>query len=311
MQGDRGQVGDPRHVLRPEPVAGVGQCLRQPGRGLARRRRECDPRRSPGLVAEHGEHLGDRGRLAGARPAGQHGDPLPGADLGCPPLQVLLVRGESLPGEQPIERGGQPVVVHGGRGRGAAVDELATDRLLLPPVALQVEVPGHQPQRPPVGGVRTVGEGAAGPAASEPGGRLGPRQVGHLQALLGRLEHVAGHGGQVDADRAEAQRPDGQGQSQRDGLVGLAGDPGHGGRRVDVGQIEHPGRVEGGQQPGSTRGQRHIGRPAGVHGGHLGPRSSRSDSSVISAAGGRQLNTPCGTPATRGVSGPAMPRRNR
>ena len=146
---------------------------------------------------------------------------------------------QPLAGEQAVERGGQPVVVDGGRGCGAAVDELAADRLLLPPVALQVEVPGHQPQRPPVGGVRTVGEGPAGPAASEPGGGLGPGQVGHLQALLGRLEHVTGHGGQVDADRPEAQRTDGQGQSQRDGLVGLAGDPGHRGRRVDVGQIEH------------------------------------------------------------------------
>ena len=317
VQGDGGEVGDPRHVLGIEPVAGVGQSLRQPSGGLAGRCRQRDPGWSPGLVAEHGEHLGDSGRLAGARSAGEHGDPLVGADLGRPPLQVLLVRAQTLPGEQAVERRGQPLAVHGGRGCGAAVDELASDRLLLSPVPLQVEVPGHQPQRPPVGGVRAVGEGAAGPAALEPGDGVGPGQVGYRQALLGRLEDVTGHGGQVDADRAEAQSPHGQGQGQGDGLVGLAGDPGHRGRRVDVGQIEHPGRVEGGQQAGRPGGQRHlaraadVGRRAGVDGGHRGPRSSRSDSSVISAAGGRQLNTPCGTPATRGVSGPAMPRRNR
>ena len=39
--------------------------------------------------------------------------------------------------------------------------------------------------------------------------------------------------------------------------------------------------------------------------------SSRSDSAVISAAGGCQLNTPAGWPSTTGVSGPHMPRRNR
>ena len=284
-------------------LARVGQRLRQPGGGLAGRCGQRDPRRSPGLVAEHGEHLGDRGGLAGARPAGQHGDPLPGADLGRPPLQILLVRAQSLAGEQAVERGGQPVVVHGGRGCGAAVDELATDRLLLPPVALQVEVPGHQPQRAPVGSVRAVGERAAAPAAVEPGGGLGPRQIGDLEAFFGRLEHVVGDGGQVDADRAEAQRADRERQGQRDGLVDLAGDPGDRGRRVDIREVEHPGGVEGGQQTGRPGGQRRL------RGGraHRGPRSSRSESSVISADGGRQLNTPAGTPATRGVSGPAMP----
>jgi hypothetical protein len=45
--------------------------------------------------------------------------------------------------------------------------------------------------------------------------------------------------------------------------------------------------------------------------GHDRPPSSRSDRSLTSAAGGRQLKTPKGTWSTTGVRGPAIPRTKR
>ncbi len=178
------------------------------------------------------------------------------------------------------------------RGEGVA------DGLLLPPVAVEVEqrtaVGADQPQR---------GQGAVHRGRRERAAR--DRRLHLLRGRPGQRRHVdlgvvdghLGQPGQLDADRPEPHRPDGEGGGQQDDLVVLATELLQPQGDVDVGGGQHPGGVEGAQQPGRALHQPDLGhRPA-----------SRSESSTTRAAGGCQSKTP--QPA--GVSGPTIPRTNR
>ncbi len=113
----------------------------------------------------------------------------------------------------------------------------------------------------------------------------------------------------------------GEPHRQEHPLVALAAQPAEPLRDVDVRRGEHPGAVElaqGARGPHrearvvrhevGRAGRRGHGRAGGAH---RGLPSSRSDSSVTNAVGGRQPSTPHGVPSTAGVVGPAMPRTNR
>ena len=103
-------------------------------------------------------------------------------------------------------------------------------------------------------------------------------------------------------------------------LVVLADELAEAQRGVHVGGGQHTRGVEGAQQTVQARHQPpvvgvgglealdHRASPA-VTAASAAGASSRSDSAVTSAAGGRQEKTPAGTPSVVGVSGPHMPRR--
>ena len=128
---------------------------------------------------------------------------------------------------------------------------------------------------------------------------------------------AVGEAGQVDADRAVPGRAHRQGDPESQPLVVLADQLAQPHRRVDVGGGQHTGGVEGPQQAAEAGDQAsvvgvgglealdHRASPVTVGTG----ASSRSDSAVTNAAGGRQENTPAGTPSVVGVCGPHMPRR--
>ncbi len=307
VQGDGAQLGDSGSVLRRQLTPGLRKRLGQPGRRLAGWCRQGDPWLPTGLVGQHRQHLGNRGGLPGAGPAGQHGHPLMRADLGGPPLQVFLLRTQTTSVEQPIQRDSQPVDVDLRWWRGAAVDQLATYRLLLSPIALQIELSRDQSQWTPVGCLHPIADGRTPADLRRPVVRVRPRQLGDVQTLFGRLEDLVRDRGQVDADRAEPQCAHRESQSQSHPFVRLAADPCDGGGHVYVGQVEHPCGIERGEQSRSPAGHRDL----SAERCHSTPRSSSSDSSVIRAAGGCQLNTPYGTSSIRGVAGPAIPRKNR
>ncbi len=94
--------------------------------------------------------------------------------------------------------------------------------------------------------------------------------------------------------------------------LGLAAEPAEVGGDVDVGGGQHAGRVEGGQ--GAGRPQREVAVVDVDRLEHLAHDattrpSSRSESSSTRATGGRHEKIPQGSPSTRGVAGPHMPRR--
>src|SRR4051794_13804406 len=104
-------------------------------------------------------------------------------------------------------------------------------------------------------------------------------------------------------------------------LVGLTPEPAEGHRDVDVGRMQDAAGVERAEQASGAQREPGVVRLEGRgvetvverSGGHRSglPVSSRSESPVTSAAGGRQSNTPHTDPSRVGVSGPHMPRRNR
>jgi hypothetical protein len=176
--------------------------LLEPGGRLAGRSGEGDPETSVGLVCQQGEQPRDRGRLAGARPAGQHRRPLPGrrqrgrALLGVPIVEQR--RGQSL----------EPRLVDHRRRQPQPGDEVVAHLALLAPVAVEVEDVSLEPDGP------DLDEPARGHALHPTGAR--PRQpVG--QRLPDEI-------GQIEADGSVTQRPHRQGEGERDLVVGLGGE---------------------------------------------------------------------------------------
>ncbi len=83
---------------------------------------------------------------------------------------------------------------------------------------------------------------------------------------------------------------------------------------MDIRRSQHTGLVEHSEEAPAVVDQLAAlvsDQGLGWRGGHGRPPSSRSDNSLTSAAGGRQLKTPHGTSSTTGVCGPAIPRTKR
>ncbi len=200
--------------------------------------------------------------------------------------------------------------------------QLYANQLLLLPIPLQIEQTAGQTQRPPAGLVRPVGDQWARSASRDPLFRLGPGQLGDVDRGLRLIEGCGVYRPQVDADRSIAERANGQGQRKPHALVCLAADPAHRIGGVHVGRIENARLVERREQTAmlsctirevlavsvEPRRSTSSGRSCLLM---MSTPSSSSESSTTSADGGRQLNTPHGTPSTRGVSGPAIPRTKR
>ena len=172
------------------------------------------------------------------------------------------------------------------------------DAAFLDPVSVKVEQPVLEVQH------RRIGAQRAGRHRGHEIGRRGPGQRGN-GGLLGDLR-------EVDAHRSAPDRANGEGDSQRNPLIGFFGEFGQPLGHQHISRFDHPGVVELAQQSGGRRTAPPV-RVVGHlddHGAAFRP-SSRSDSATTSAAGGRQLNTPAGWPSVSGVSGPHIPRTNR
>ena len=88
-----------------------------------------------------------------------------GVRLGSVCVDLRAVKGTVL--------GAEPIEIHCARGVGAG-RQFGADHLLLPPVALEVEQPVDQPQRPPVRRLRAVGDERARGTRRSPGRRRRP-----------------------------------------------------------------------------------------------------------------------------------------
>ena len=192
--------------------------------------------------------------------------------------------------------------------------QLYADQLLLLPIPLQIEQTAGQSKRATAGLVSTISHQRARLAGSDPLLRIRPRQRSHIDHGLHLIESCGLDRAEINADRAMAERADRQGEREPDPLVDVSPDPAHHIGGVHVSRIENSRLVEDREQTrccldyqravGDTDGQ------LGLH-GHDSTPSSSAESSTTSGAGGRQPNTPQGTPSTRGVSAPAIPRTNR
>ena len=163
-----------------------------------------------GLLVEEDEDAGDRGRLARAGAAADDREAAQHAGRGGESLEVGLVAVE-----QPCQPVGEEGLVDVVRGL-AAGDEVVGDGALVAPVAVEVERRADESQRPVLTAALADGDERARGEGADPGLGLRPRQ--RLQVDRG-LE-VGGRGGcdrgEVDADRSEAGRADGQrGREQR------------------------------------------------------------------------------------------------
>ncbi len=286
-------------------VVELGQDgLLQPGRGAAGRRRQRD--REPlaaggGLVGEQDQQPGDGGGLAGAGPPGEHGGGLArGPDDG-----VLLSRAQ-VPPAHPVQGGGERGLVDR-RGRVAEPGpEVGADLALQRVVAVEVD------QR------RLVVQDAGGDQRGRveggaPGRGLGPGQPGRERR----------DGGEVEADRARAERADRERDGEQHAFVALAAEVTDPPGDVEVAGLEDAGEVELPHQALRAGRQPAVVRPGGLE--DLGHRaatpsivpstvpsttpSRRSERSSSRSTGGRQEKTPHGRPSTTGVAGPHRPRR--
>jgi hypothetical protein len=256
VQRGRIQVPEPLLVLSAQFRRRRADRLTEPGGGLAGRRRQTDPGRRAGLVAEQGQQSRDGRGLAGSGSTREHRDPPQGADRRGQPLPVDFVTRQARSGEQPGQRRTQPGQVDGWRGCREPLLQLLTDLLLLLPVALQVEQAVGKPQRAAAGLLRAVGHQRAGRADRRPILRIRPGQLGQVASGLRLVVSGRGHRstqrGQIDADRTVPQGPDGQGQGQAYLLVGLLADPPDGLGGVHVGESQDTGGIERGQQPANA-----------------------------------------------------------
>jgi hypothetical protein len=248
------------------------------------------------LLCQQGEQTGDGGGLAGAGPAGEDSGP-PG-DCGLGDRSLLGIVGAD---EQPVESGRKRGVVDRGRGVAQPSQHVVADRALLAPVAVEVEPRALQSEQ-------LVGDDAASRDLLDPGCRLGPGQIG----LLVVEGHLVGTQ-EVETDRAVTHCAHRQGRGEEDVRLGLAHGRAEPFGDVDVGGDEDARLVEGGERAGGGECEPlvvpvvdHVITP-----GSTGLPASSSDRAITSAAGGRQENTPHGTPSTTGVSGPHMPRTKR
>ncbi len=146
-----------------EPARLVVDRLLQPRGGLAGRRRERDERRRrPGggrLLGEQRHDPRDRGRLAGARPAGDDREALAHRRGGRERLAAVLLAGEHAP-----EPGREQRAVDAARRGLGQRAEVRGEPPLLAPVAVEVEPRAEQPQRP----VRRPVDARARPAPTRP-----------------------------------------------------------------------------------------------------------------------------------------------
>ena len=293
VEGRGGDAGEPCAVGVLERRRLLVHRLLQPRGGLAGRRGERDPQAVGVLVEQPHEQARHRRRLAGAGTAGQHGRPLPGrGEAG----RDLLVVGGARPcllhrGHDPRHRGAHRLGVDRGAAGGAG-EQVVDDLGLLLVVAVEVEqvvVPPDQPE---------LDERARG----DRGRPLRERRPGEVVGV--------GDGGEVEADRPAAHRPDRERDGEQDRLVVLAGQPSERQGDVHVGAGQDPGGVEVGEKARRPEGEAGVG---GVHRleevAHGRTPSRRSDSAVTRATGGCQEKTPHGRPSTTGVCGPHMPRR--
>jgi hypothetical protein len=119
---------------------------------------------------------------------------------------------------------------------------------------------------------------------------------------------------ELDAHVPDSRSAHREGGGEQHGRIKLAKHGPEPAGDVHVGGNEDPGLIEHRQQTGGP--QRELGVEgippvATGPGRHRLPRSSRSLTAATSPRSGCQVQTPHGTPATRGASGPSMPRTNR
>ena len=193
---------------------------------------------------------------------------------------------------------------------GAERAQVRGDLALLAPVAVEVERGADQAQRtarasssPTATSALAASrrDHAVGPATAAPPGRPAPRRRPSRSRGSSRDRRRRARAAARARRARRRARP----------LVVLAGERGEPPRDVHVGRREHAGLVERAQQPGGAareRGRR-TDRPSIAL--TRAPPVEHVAERPTSAAGGRQANTPHGVPSTTGVSGPAMPRRNR
>jgi hypothetical protein len=289
-------------VERLVPQPGGAHRLLQPRGRLAGGGGQRDPRRPVRCdLAQRRQQPCDRGGLAGARAATEHGDAGQDADGG---RQPLVVGAGSRP--QPGEGGGQPGRVHLG-GRAGALQQVVGDRDLLPPVAVEPENAVLEPQGPDRSDVAGRHQRASGDGG-QPGSRIGPgRQRARLGGLLGVVgRHAPRHVGEPQRDRALPHAAHAQRGGEQHRLVRLAAERAEPPRDVHVRDVQDAGVVEGAKQAGGAGGR------ARVEGGHGRRPASRSDSATTRGPGGRHAHTPGTTPSADGVTAsPHIPRRNR
>ena len=181
-----------------------------------------------------------------AERADRRGQPLPVHLAGAEPFAGTAGQGTPAAG-----RGRRPA----GR-RGEALLQLPADLLLLLPVALQVEQPVGQPQRAAARLVGPVGDQRGWPRTA-PSQSAGSGQ-GSSARSIARLGLVEGRSvdtvPQIDADRPDAQRPDGQGQGEHAPARPVRRRSGRRSRRcARRRRSSTPAALNVGQQPGRRR----------------------------------------------------------
>ena len=291
MQGQRVRPADPGAILLRQLRELGEHRLLEPGRGLAGGGGECD-RRPPvvcrRLVGEQHQQPGHRRGLAGAGAAGEHGGPASGRTH----RGGFLFRAEVLAADA-LQRRSERRLVDLRRWLGVAGHQVGAHLALEAVVAVEVEQGVLHAHHAGLGQRRLAHR-------RPPVGRLRPREVGR----------EGGHGSEVDADRAVSHRADCKRDGQLHPLVVLAAEVADPLGDVDVGGLQQAGGVERRQQPGGLTAQPLVVLADGLEQlGHEATPSSRSESASTRATGGRQENTPHGSPSSSGVSGPHIPRR--
>ena len=260
-----------------------------------------------GLLVEQHEDAGDGGRLARAGPAADNGESAQHARCGGEALEVGLVSVE-----QACQAVGQHTGVDVARGL-VAGKEVGGDEALVPPVAVEVERGVDETERSLVCGVLADRDERARGEPVDPGLGVRPRQ--RLQ--VGGIVEVGDRGGrdrgEIDADRAEPGCAHGERGCEQRVLVVFSYELRETERDVNVGGGQDSRVVEGAQRAGRAADVARVVHVDVLEQAHVGsaPWSRRSLRASMSGAGGRHAKTPQGCPATRNVSGPVMPRKNR
>ena len=268
--------------------------LLEPGGGLAGRGGQGDPQRTVGLVGEQGEQTRDRGRLAGARAAGEDGGPLPGRRERRRRAARRTPVGKST-GRQAVRASPRR---RAGGGRREPRDQVVADLALLAPVAVEVAATSPSTRSTPASASRLAATRSR-PAAGRPGQAVGQR-FGR-RGRRGRGTPTRGAASARSAPgRARPRRPARRRASWIRRAVWTSA------ASMTPAALKRP------STPVSAEREAPVARVVGLERARSSARpSSRSLRSVTSAAGGDQSKTPATWPSTTGVSGPHMPRRKR
>ena len=259
VPAERGEAGPHRSSTAMRGRLGVHGLL-EPGRRLAGRRGQGDERRRAGrgrLLVEQGQDPGHRGRLAGARAAGDHRDPAQHGGGGGQALEVGAVdrRRTAAPGPPPAgrRRRRRP-------GAAAAREQVGGHLALVGPVPVEVEGRPVEAQGPVVAHQRALATAASTHSRVGPGQRRRRRPAVDVGA--GRAAMVARSTQTWPSRGARAAKA--APSRTASSVVPLR--PGQPQGDVDVGGGEDAGRVERGSEPGGAE------RQPGVEG--VGPASA-------------------------------------